>query len=324
MLLTSVVEDYILYSRVERGLTAKTCKTYCSMSRFFVKWLISTGHDAPTVDDFNVSTLRKYLYYVSITLKYRPRSIRGCFFPLRGLGEYLIEQGVLKTNPTHEIRLPKMDAARRELLSDADAQALLKACDHIANPSRSVLAKALLSVFIYGGLRRQEALDLKVGDVDIKDKSIVVRQGKGQKSRIIYPHPDCILAIRELVAMRPTNCRHDWLFAFSKARRVADNGLRTILAEVTAISGIDKPVMSHSLRHNCATRILRGGADLESLREFLGHSLLSTTAIYCHSDVTRQRQIANCGALRPDGNESDLKRSREEKRRPHRVGARRR
>jgi len=300
MLLADVIEDYLAYCRVEKGLTVKTCKSYTSMSRLYVKWLKSTGYVEPTLDDFNPTTLKKYLYYVSGTLKYRPRSIRGCFFPLRGLGEYLKEMGVFMENPAHSVKMPKLDAATRELLSDVEVRQLFDACDRVHDSYRAVLAKGLLSVFIFGGLRRQEALDLKVGDLNFDERCIIVRQGKGMNSRTIYPHPDCLVALRDLLSVRPAACRHEWLFAYSAARRVAHTALHTILKEITAISGIGKPIVPHTLRHNCATRLLRNGADMESLRVFLGHSLLSTTAVYVHSDVTRQREIAAFGSLRKD------------------------
>lgn len=60
MLLREAIQDYLAYCKVERGTTVKTCKTYTSMSRFYMKWSEATGHADPTLDDFNPTTLKRY------------------------------------------------------------------------------------------------------------------------------------------------------------------------------------------------------------------------------------------------------------------------
>jgi integrase len=194
--------------------------------------------------------------------------------------------------------MPKKDAAQRVITSDAEIAKLMEACERQADERQVALSRALLSVLVYGGLRRQEALDLRLGDVDLEDRSILIRSGKGRKSRKLYPCPECMVAIREWLALRG-ECTHDWLWAYDKGRRVHHGALHSILQEIKAVAGLKtaKHILPHSLRHAAATRLLRNGANLRDIQTFLGHSSVTVTAVYLHSDEESQRKIATLGSL---------------------------
>jgi len=311
MLLSEIVEDYLNHCRVERGLTTRTCKTFGSWLRFYGKWLAATGYDRASLGELNPTTLKRYLYHLA-SLKYRPRTIRAAFAALRGLCDYLKAQGALAENPVRSVTMPKLDAARRELVSDDEVRALLTACERLADPVKAARARGMFAVLCYAALRRQELLDLKLDDVHLKERCVVVRQGKGKKARTVYPHSDCLDALRQWLALRPRDCKHDWLWAFDRNRRIHDRGLNTLLAEVKAIAGLadHTNILPHSLRHNCATRYLRAGADIRAIQAMLGHSQLETTAIYLHTDEARQREISNLGGLEPSRRNSKPERRR--------------
>lgn len=158
--------------------------------------------------------------------------------------------------------------------------------------------RAIVSVLVYGALRRQECLDLRVGDIGLDKACIIVKQGKGQKGRTVYPHAECMNALRDWLAMRP-KVDHDYLFPYDKKRRVEKQGIARIIEDVKSIAGLGDHhnIKPHSLRHNCATRLLRAGADMRTIQSFLGHSHLSTTAIYLHTDEQQLRNIASLGGL---------------------------
>lgn len=300
MLLSEIVDDYVAFCRVERGLTIKTTKSICSWCRYYAKWLSSNGTTEPSLDDFTTFNLRKYLYYLH-SLNYRPRTIRGAMIALRGLGTYLVEHKVLKENPVLAVRLPKLDAARREVVSTEEVVALMDACEKQADPFRVALSRAVLSVFVYCGLRRQECLDLKVEDVNLRERSITVRQGKGRKSRTVYPHESCLTALREWMRARPVEFKQDWLFCFDRSKRVHHSGLKVMLRQIKAIAGLGEAphILPHSIRHWCATNLLRNGADLRSIQAFLGHASLNTTSIYLHTNEAALRDLAQFSGIRP-------------------------
>lgn len=298
MSLTDIVEDFLRYAQYERGLAKTTQATYrCYLNRFLA-WLSENGYRDPAVTAFNTVVLRRYLHAVSAGR--RPGTVRSAFHPLRTLSVYLVKMGTLTENPCEQIALPKKDAAYRLLVSDDEVQQLLLACERQPDARRIALTRAVISVLSFAGLRRQELLDLKVGDVQPDGKGgIIVRSGKGGKERTVYPCIECLRALRDWIAVRG-ECAHDWLWARDRSHRMGDEGLASLLEAVKATAGLASHdnIKPHSLRHNCATRLMRNGADLRSIQTFLEHSQLETTAVYLHTDTERLRQIAQLGSLK--------------------------
>lgn len=295
------IQDYFAYIEHERNVARGTLETYKSWLRHFHRWLEANGYPDAGLEVFNLPTLRRFLYDLS-GRGYRPRTIRGVFHPLKGLGEFLITNGVLTVNPAKQVTMPKLDAAERKTISDVEIAALLDACERQRTPRQIALSRAILAVFVFGGLRRTEACDLRTDDVDLAEGSILVRQGKGQKSRKVYVCEDAVSALREWLALREKDCQADYLFMFDRRRRIHENGLRTLLATLKANAGLRDHVNIsgvHNLRHAAATRLLRNGANLKDISTFLGHSCLQVTSIYLHSNEEQARGIAELTALRP-------------------------
>jgi integrase/recombinase XerD len=300
MKLYDAICDYWKYIEHELGVTKGTQETYKSWLRHFHRWLESNGSPDPGLDAFNLPTLRRFLYELS-GRGYRPRTIRSIFHPLRGLGEFLITNGVITVNPAKQLTMPKLDAAERKTITEAEIAALLDACERQRTPRQIALSRVMLSVYIYGGLRRTEACDLRIDDVNLQEGSILIRQGKGQKSRKVFICQEGVHALREWLTVREKDCQCDYLFMFDRKRRIHENGLRTLLQTLKANAGLrdHDNILIHGLRHAAATRLLRNGANLKDISTFLGHSSLQVTSVYLHSNEEQAKQIAELTALRP-------------------------
>ncbi len=300
MTLHDCIADYLRFLRYEQGAAPTTIKAYQARLHNFQNWLTENGYPNATLDAFNVPTLRRFLYHLG-GKGLRPRTIRGFFNPIRSLGAFLVANEALTENPAVKVGLPKKDAALRETVSEEEIRQLLDACERRRNPQQIALARALFSVLIFAGVRRSECLDLKLDDVNLSDGSLLVRNGKGNKSRRVFLCADACSALREWLVLRPKDCTHSYIFAFDRNRRIHHDGLRTLLEEIKAIAGLagHENIKPHSLRHAAATRLLRNGADIRSIQSFLGHTNLQTTAVYLHSDEERQRDIRELSAL-PD------------------------
>ena len=298
MLLSDGIKDYLLFLQHEQGAAKTTLKAYRARLHNLTAWLASNGYPDPTLETFATPILRRYLYSLS-GRGLRPRTIRGFFNAIRSLGQFLVTQGAMTENPSLAVGLPKKDAAQRETVSEEELRELLQACERQRNPRQVALSRVVLAVLIYTGLRRAECLALRVSDADVKEKTLLVRSGKGGKSRKIYLCAECVTALSEWLAVRPVDCKHDWLFAYDRNRRINDMGLRTLIEAVKATAGYAgrENIKPHSLRHAAATRLMRNGADMKSIQTFLGHSMLQTTAVYLHTDEERLRDIAPMASL---------------------------
>jgi integrase/recombinase XerD len=302
--LNDSIQDYFRYIQHEQGVSQGTTETYKSWLRHFHRWLEANGYPDPLLEAFNLTTLRRFLYAIS-ERGYRPRTIRGVFHPLRGFGEYLITTGTLEVNPAKQVAMPKLDAAIRKTVSDEEITLLLNACERQRSPRQIALSKAMISVFAYGGLRRTEAFDLKIGDINLKEGSVLVQQGKGSKSRRVYVCQEAVDALAAWLAIRESDCQTDFLFMFDRRRRIHDDSMKTLMDTLKAAAGLrdHANILVHGLRHAAATRLLRNGANLKDIQVFLGHSNLQITSVYLHTDEEQAKGIASLTAIRPQAQE---------------------
>jgi site-specific recombinase XerD len=316
MFVSEAIRDFVCYSQTLKGYSKSTRRCYLNRCRQFARWLAEQKHLPDLlVHEITPQLVRQYLYYLCSrearlpgdagrnAPPLRPRTVRAAMNALRALFAYLVREKVLdaKANPALEVELPKLDAAERLLVSDDDLARLLEATDRQRAEFRRVRDRAMLTVLIYCGLRRQELLDLRFQDLNLEDRSLLVQQGKGRKSRVIPLCQEAIAPLLEWSALRKTRarCKHDALFVTEQHQRVGERTLRHALEELKAIAGLrdDPRIKPHSIRHAAATRMLRNGADIRSIQAFLGHSQLQTTAVYLHHSEQQLRRTIDAVGL---------------------------
>ena len=151
---------------------------------------------------------------------------------------------------------------------------------------------AVLSVFLYTGLRVSELVNLEIGDIDFEENIIYVHAGKGDKDRIVVMPDICKDHIksymRERIKIRSNN---NYLFISNKKTKFNTSTVERMVKRVAENSGITKKVTPHVLRHTFATSILRNGGDIRFIQQILGHSSLATTQIYTHIDDNTLKEM---------------------------------
>jgi site-specific recombinase XerD len=182
MLLSQARQRFLRYCAAERNCSPETIKAYRQSTRRFSDWLAAHGHGDPPVAAITAEIGRDYLYYLS-GLGLRPRSIFHLFLPLRSLYRMLVRQKYVPESPFLAIELPKKDSAERQLVTDEELEQLVEMAGRQADPVRAARDQAVFAVMAFCGLRRSELLNLYVADVDLARGTLLVRHGKGEKSR---------------------------------------------------------------------------------------------------------------------------------------------
>lgn len=297
MFLQAAIEEYLLYLHHEQNASPSTYKCYQYALRRFTDWLATVGCPAPRLADVTTPLARRYLYHLN-SRGLRPRTRLRLWAALRGLFRMLEERGDLAENPLKSIALPKKDPAVRPLVSDEELTQVLEAAGRQRSAWRSARDQGVLAVLIYTGLRRTEVLDLRLQDVDLGRNIVHVAHGKGDKARIVPLCSDAKGYLARWLELRP-EANHDWLWAYGYARRMSTKGLAEILERAKQTAGLADAdnIKPHSIRHHAATRLLHNGADIRSVQAWLGHSHLSTTAVYLHTDEKRLQSIAHLASL---------------------------
>lgn len=311
MLLEPIIRDYLLEIKHGGNHASTTHSTYQYHMNQFLSWLRSVGHEEPTVQEFSVSVITRYKYFLD-QRGLRPRTIRGAFHPLRGVDEYMLRMEIIpksvlisETGKT-KVALPKKDGAKRLTVRDEEVEALFDAAHRLRTPKKRALAGAVLSLFCYGGLRRSEALDLKLEAVNLDKSYIQVDNGKGDKSRRVFFADEAAQYFREWLALRG-ELTHSYFLSYDTRRRVGHEGLTEMIRELKSTACVLRDnvihpltnalnIEPHSLRHNCATHWMRSGMDIKTIQKQLGHANIETTSIYLHTDEVRQEETRNLGS----------------------------
>lgn len=297
MVLKDAIQDYLLYLQHEQNASPETLKCYRNSLRRFSDWLRDNGHPAASLADITTPLARRYLYFLN-EQGLRPRSRLRLWTPIRSLFRMLIELQVVEESPLEKIALPKKDPAQRLLVSDEELARVLEAAGRQRMAWRAARDQAVLAVLIYTGIRRTETLDLRVQDVDLGRSTLYVAHGKGDKARTVPLCREVKEYLSRWLELRPP-AQCDWHFAYGLTRRLSQNGLAELLEQAKLVAGLGDAsnIKPHSIRHRAATRLLQNGADLRSVQAWLGHSHLSTTAVYLHTDEKRLQSIAHLAAL---------------------------
>ncbi|MEO6883119.1 MAG: tyrosine-type recombinase/integrase [Bacteroidia bacterium] len=206
--------------------------------------------------------------------------IRGQLFALRLFFDYLTDVGIIEGSPA---RLPKFSIGKngeREMLSVEETKELYQA-------TKTKREKAILSLAYGCGLRRTEIQNLNTSDVQLSKGLLLVRDGKNHRSRTVPLSDSVLQSLREYliyereqyINRRQKHIESSFILNNSGLRMQGDN-LYKDLKEILKRTTIKKEICLHSLRHSIATHLLDKGADIEFVKNFLGHQSIDTSHIY--------------------------------------------
>jgi integrase/recombinase XerC len=215
-----------------------------------------------------------------------PGGVQRAMAAVRSFYKFLAKEGVLENAAARSIRTPRVRRRLPRPLSVEDAaRAIEQAGEHTVEWLGARDA-ALLTLLYGAGLRISEALGLKRGDVPLGETLTVI--GKGKKQRSVPVLPLVADALNDYVVKIPfTGAPSSPLFLSRRGLAMSPREAQSLMQRLRGQLGLAEKATPHALRHSFATHILRGGGDLRSLQELLGHASLSTTQIYTAMD-TRQ------------------------------------
>lgn len=264
-----------------RGYAQATVEGYTKNLNFFSQYLKECGvSDLRNVNRQLIDRYKSKVMSEPIAMESKALKIR----PVKRLFEYLVETHKLLINPAEGI----VETCRKNrrigtVLTVDEIKSLL------AQPNLSLKThirdRAIMEVLYSTGIRLDELLSLEVYHVDLKDKVLYIRKGKGNKQRVVPLGKNAAQHLREyLEKIRPyyarKNPRERRLFLLNTGLPLNQGSIRAFLRTYRIMAGITKPVSPQTLRRTCATHLLQQGADIRYIQELLGHSHLSTTQIY--------------------------------------------
>jgi integrase/recombinase XerD len=293
------VEDFLAYARFERGLSANTVDAY---RRDLAMWQVFCKEqriDAGRAGSEDVTAYLEKLRAGSspATKPLAPSSVARMLVSLRSFYRFLRREELLDIDPTAKVGVPKRPRSLPKAISIEDVERLIE------TPAPDDLLgrrdRAMLETLYGGGLRISELVGLDVDDVDLKKGSLLVRAGKGEKSRVVplgragRAAVGAYLTLTRpvLVARSAGASAKGSLFVNARGGRLSRQGCWKILRTHAAAAGLEGKVSPHTLRHSFATHMLDGGADIRVVQELLGHASLATTQVYTLVSDRRLREV---------------------------------
>lgn len=211
------------------------------------------------------------------------RSLQRELSAIRGFFDFLVKRGESQANPARGVRAPKAPRRLPRLL-DVDQMAGL--LDAAPDDELEIRDLAMWELFYSSGLRLAELTGLDLADMDLRAGSVLVRLGKGRKSRQVPVGRLAVEALERWLALRGgfAAAGEAALFVSRRGGRIAKRTVQCRLEHWQLKLGLPERVHPHRLRHSFASHLLESSGDLRAVQELLGHANLATTQVYTHLD----------------------------------------
>lgn len=284
-----MVTKFLDYLRYELNRAPLTVAAYSTDIKEFQLWLSPEDPDKVTFTDITASDVRAWL--ASLARKGEsPRTLRRKIISLRSLFKWMQKGGYIKNSPLRDVPLPKIPKPLPDLIKPEEIEEAIHQMDETSDQMER-LKKLVVEMLYTLGIRRAELIGINDEDISFHKGEVKVT-GKRSKQRII-PVPQKLLD--DIKAWQ--NCRdkeqekmsEDCPLLTVKGKRIAPHQVYNIVKEALATSTARKK-SPHALRHSFASGMLNGGAQIDSVKEFLGHASLATTQIYTHISLREIRK----------------------------------
>ncbi|MBN1523538.1 MAG: tyrosine-type recombinase/integrase [Spirochaetales bacterium] len=240
-----------------------TIRTY---KKQFISFLRYYSGTAP--NDICEEQIRQYLLYLvnekKVSQSYQNLAINAI--------KFYYEQVLGRPTKTYYLQRPKRENKLPSVLSEEDVTRLLKTINNLKH-------RCIIYLAYSSGLRLSEIVNLRISDIDLNRKLILVKAGKGKKDRISLLSETLV---KYLVEYHEKYRPRVWLFEGQDGGKYSKRSVQMIFHKALAKSKISMKASMHTLRHSFATHLLERGTDIRYIQELLGHSNLKTTVIYTH------------------------------------------
>ena len=282
-----LISDFSNFISKERNLSEMTVRNYRNDLIQFNKYLNSNDIK---IENTSNSEIRIYISNL-IEENYSRKSIYRKITSIKSFYNYLSRNKLIENNPTEIIIRPKQNFSLPIVISPTDITKLLDSPD-ISKPLE-IRNKAIMELIYGSGLRLSEISRLNIEDLDIENKSGIVK-GKGSKYRTILfgeiAQKWLLIYIKEVRGKLNKEFNNAlWLNRYGM--KLSSRSIQNMIKKYVIKSNLDPAIHTHSLRHSYATHMLDGGADLRYLQELLGHQSPNTTQIYTHISTQKSRDV---------------------------------
>jgi integrase/recombinase XerC len=283
------VQSFLSYIEYERRYSKHTIESYGNdLEQFF--FYLKSEYQKEEIELASHLEIRSWIVSM-MEQKISPRSINRKLSTLKSFFKFLMRKGVVKKSPLSKVLAPKTSKRLPVFVEKAGIERLLTDIE-FPEGFIGVRDKMILDLFYNTGMRRSELNNLKETDIDSYNAQIKVL-GKGNKERIIPIQPQLRTAMKEYIDLKNQSIATPsiYLFVNQEGKLLNPSNIYQIVKKyLNLITTIDKK-SPHVLRHTFATHLMNNGADINAVKELLGHASLAATQVYTHNTIDKLKNI---------------------------------
>ena len=285
-----MIESFLEYLILERKYSNHTVIAYRNDITSFFEFCMDE-YETKNLTEVGYNQIRSWIVKL-VDEGISNNSINRKISSLKSFYKFLQKTGQVKTNPlvkhkslkvAKKVQVPFTSKEINEVIDDLE----------IGNDFKSFRNKLIVELFYSTGMRRAELINLKSNTVNFQSKTIKVL-GKRNKERLIPLIPSVLKTIENyLIFKKKIVTNTNYLFVTEKGNKIYETLVYRVINNYFSAVSTKVKKSPHILRHSFATHLLNQGADLNSVKELLGHSSLASTQVYTHNSLEKIKQVYN-------------------------------
>lgn len=285
-----VIQPFIDYLKFEKRYSRHTIVSYQTDLVSFFDYVITQYGETP-LNQLSHVYIRSWLASLKDE-KLTSKSINRKISTLKSFFKHQIKTGVLKQSPMAKVVAPKNEKRLPHFVEDRDIKTLFK---HVEFPDnwQGKTDRLLLNLFYSTGMRLSELINLKKSSIHYSNHTLKV-VGKGNKERIIPISPELVASVKiylEQQQIEFPDSTNDFLLMNEKGKALSPRKVYSSVKQYLSLVTTIEKRSPHVLRHTFATHLMNNGADLNAVKELLGHSSLAATQVYTHNTIEKLKDI---------------------------------
>ena len=285
-----LLQSFLDYLLLEKNYSELTIKAYGKDIQSFLDFL-KEEYKNENLKEVNYAQIRSWIIQM-VNQNISNRSINRKISSLNSFFKFLIKTEYIKTNPLTKHKALKTSKKVQVPFSEEEINSVLNKISH-ADSFEGVRNKLIIELFYATGIRRIELINIKVKNIDLESKTVKIL-GKRNKERVIPLLNMLVDSIKTYLEKRKSLEKiedEDYLLLTVKGVKLYETLVYRIINEYFSLASSKVKKSPHILRHSFATHLLNQGAELNAVKELLGHSSLAATQVYTHNSIAELKKV---------------------------------
>lgn len=295
--MTIAIDQFLNYIQYEKRYSQHTLISYRT-DLLQVQSFLEEEMDIRNIEEITTMAARSWMASLKNDEEDSARTIRRKMSALKSFFRFHMKEGTVKTTPLSTLILPKLNKRLPSFLTEKETGKFEQAEENeVAKTTKKLKPwdeknqHLIIKILYETGMRRDELIHIEINKIDKINGQIKIL-GKGNKERILPVSKDLISEMDEYISTRPSNEKtHPYLLVLANGKELYPKYVYNMVHDyLSSITTLQKK-SPHILRHTFATQLLNNGADLNAVKELLGHASLAATQVYTHNTIEKLKSV---------------------------------